>query len=86
MEYFQRVNPNRRHDQREVLVDLIRGERCGSSVAGDVDVVDLRDHRVEGGDVEGHGNLDADGESAYGDDESDRGAEGELNAKVQIPC
>ena len=61
---------------------MFRGEGCGGRVAGDVDVVDLRDDGVEFGDVERHGDLYADGEPAYGEDEGDGGAEGEFDAEV----
>lgn len=54
---FQRVDPDRRDDQSEVLVDLIRREGCWGRVTGDGDVVDLHDCGVEFGNVEGHGNL-----------------------------
>lgn len=84
LEDLEGVEADGGDDHGEVLVDLVGGEGGGGRVAGDVDVVDLGDGGVEAGDVEGHADLDGDGERADGGDEDDRGAEGELDAEVQV--
>ena len=84
MEHFQRVEADRRHDEREVSVDLIRREGRRGRVAGDVDVVDLGDGGVQFGDVAGHAYLAGDGAAPACGDEDDGGAEGKLDAEIQI--
>ena len=82
MEDLEGVDRERRRHEREVGVDLVRGQGRGCGVAGLGDVVDLGDGGVEAGQVEGDGDLERDGEGADGGDEDDGGAEGEFEVEV----
>ena len=82
LEDLESVDADGRRDEGEVFVDLVCGQGCRGGVAGDVDVVHLRDCGGEFGDVEGYGGLHGDGEAADGGDEEDGGLEGEGDGEV----